>query len=56
MNKPLSNDPNATARDFFEPLDNAKEYAADLAAMEDDVNGTPPAHGQRGEQQVFVCS
>ena len=32
------NNPNATARDYFEPLDNAKEHAADMAAMEADVD------------------
>jgi hypothetical protein len=55
MTKPLSNDPNATARDFFEPLDSAKEYAADLAAMEDDVNARPQPTANAGNNK-FLCA
>lgn len=36
--KNIPNNPNATARDFFEPLDDAKEALNDLAMMEDEAD------------------
>jgi len=35
--RPSWDNPNATHRDFFEPLDNAAEYAADMAAAEEEA-------------------